>query len=141
MGIFETATSWASSKMKEREQRRQEEAAFEKKIRDEARIMEKIEFEKEFKKRALEAAKIKAHQDAMKKTGLAKLRAIQQAQDLDKPKPNAFARLSEYTRANKMRREENLKKTQVMKQAVKEMRTNNNQRTAFQPVRPLRSYY
>lgn len=89
-------------------------------LRKEARETQQLIYEQEFRKASLKAGMIKARRDAEKKTGLAKLRAINKLHASGRPRSGFFARLHEYTQANMAAREANLKKTQAIKKAVQE---------------------
>ena len=131
MGLFgnisKTVKSYVDQKASDRK--------FEEQLEKEARAREKEIYAEEYRKNSLEAAKIKAHRDAYERSGLAKLRAINRSHDLDNGKPtiNRLDKLREYTQANIKRREENLKRTNELREAGKNM---NTLRKATQPVRP-----
>ncbi len=82
-------------------------------------------FEEEFKKNALEVAKSKAKKDAAKLSGLQKLRALNRAERLTQSgndPGSVFSKFSEYTQKNLAKREENLKRTETMRNEAKKMR-------------------
>lgn len=92
------------------------------KYKEEMRRLESIEFEKEFKKAAQKAARIRARQEAEEKTGLAKLRAISQANAPAGALSDKFQKFREYRQANLMRREQNMKRHRAMVNAMKQER-------------------
>ncbi len=83
-------------------------------------------FEDEFKRNALEVAKAEAKKDAGRLSGLQKLRATNRLRNLNKADSgnptNMFSKLSAYTQKNMARREENIKKTEEMRETAKKMR-------------------
>lgn len=113
------------------------------KLRKEADMQQRLLFEQEFRKNALEVAKAKAKKDAAQASGLQKLRAINRARRLSQQTPDQqpmgfLSKLSEHTRRNLANREANLKRTEEMRKAAKEIREGkkvqtNPQRKAFEP--------
>jgi len=90
----------------------------------EASMQQRQIFQEEFKKNALEVARAKAKQDAAKLSGLQKLRATNRARRLTETgqEPGSmFSKLSEYTQKNLARKEENIKRTEEMRETAKKM--------------------
>lgn len=115
---------------KRSESRKQEEAFRADIDREEQEI-----FRREYKKNALKAAQIRAKREAYEKSGLAKLRAISQANAPTSSLSNRYQKLKEYRQANLLRREQNIKKTKAMQAAAKEMRQKRllkNRTTSFE---------
>ncbi len=86
----------------------------------------KVEFQKAYKENALQIAIGRAKKDAAQKSGMQKLRAenrLRRLKDPTKNDPsNFFNKFSAYTQANLARREENLKRTEQMKNTGNELR-------------------
>jgi len=131
--------------LKEKFQESQEQKRIEKeelaRMQREVDFQKKQIFEDEFKKGALEVAKAQAKKDAAKLSGLQKLRALNRARRLtesgaDNP-TNMFSKLSQYTQRNIAKREENIKRTEEMREAGKKISQENKmtqpQRKPFQP--------
>ncbi len=79
-------------------------------------------FIEEYKKNSLVVAKQAAKNDALHKSGLAKLRATNRMIQLDKQgqEPGTvFSKLADYTRKNIARRQENLDRTETMRGQAK----------------------
>lgn len=121
MSIFESIKSGISGhfekKKKEREMMEQ--------LQLEAEQQRRLIFQEEFKKNALEVARAKAKKDAAKLSGLQKLRAVNRARRLTetgKEPGSMFSKLSEYTQKNLAKREENLKRTEEMREMAKKIR-------------------
>lgn len=95
-------------------------------LRIQAEQERQLAFEEEFKKNAKTVAIIRAKKDAAKLSGLQKLRAVERARRLEnqnpETQPNALRKLSEYTQRNMARRDANLKRTQEVRAAAKEMK-------------------
>jgi len=126
MGFFSNLVEGIKSKSKEIYDKKAEEKLEEERLRKEMRTVEKIEFEKAFKESALKAARIKAQRDAANKTGLAKLRAMGRAKDLENPNRRGnLSKLSEYMAKNIARREQNLEKTKMLKEEAEKQRMGN----------------
>ena len=82
-------------------------------------------FAEEYRANALEVAKAKAKKEAAQKSGLQKLRSLNRAKRMSENNivPGSFFdKLSEYTKKNIARREENIKRTQLMRQAAEELK-------------------
>ena len=94
------------------------------KIELEARAEQERVFREEYRKHLIEKAKIQAERDAVNKSGIAKMRAINQKYSSDKPRPNFFNKLSEYTKANIARREANMKRSSELRKAASQIRGN-----------------
>ncbi len=92
------------------------------KLQKETEMQRRQMFMDEYKKNSLIVAKQAAKNDALNKSGLAKLRATNRMIQLDKQgqEPGTvFSKLADYTRKNMARREENLKRTETMRQQAK----------------------
>lgn len=127
--------------------KRKEDREMMERLQKEADMQRRIVFEQEYKKSVLEVATAQAKKDAASKSGLQKLRAMNRVRNLEKSNPedsgNFFQRLSVYTQKNIARREENLKKTEMLRSEAEKIKTENLQKKAFQRnqiangVRPL----
>ena len=117
-----------------REQERKEEEA----LRRQQATYDKIAFEKAFRESGQKAAKIRAQREAGERTGLRKLRAIGRVEDLGQENRKEFLpKLSEFMNRNLKKREENLRKTAVLRaeaEKMKQQRTNNPQNTNLKEV-------
>ena len=93
-------------------------------LRKEAEAQGRIEFERRFKKNSLEVVRAKAKKDALKLSGLQKMRAINRARNLTEAgnSGSAFSKFSEYTQKNLQRTEENKKRTEEMRKEGAKMR-------------------
>ncbi len=128
MGFFDTIkNSFQSHLDKKKEQR-----DFEDRLRFEAKVQEKQIFEQQFKKDALEVSRSRAMKEAAEKSGLQKLRAVNRARRLtesgDTNQGTMFSKLSEMTQRNIAKREQNLKRTQEMRDTAKKMREDRMQK-------------
>lgn len=115
MSIFQAL----ANTFKDHFNKKKEEAEMMDRLRKEAE-MERIKvFEEEFKKNAIKVAKAQAIKDAYNKSGIQKLRALNRVTNLDNPSANnpnsIFQKLSEYTQKNLARRDENLRKTEILR--------------------------
>lgn len=120
MGIWDKLTSGVQKHLdKKREEREWMEG-----LQREAQAHEKIIFEKQFKEDALKVAQSKAKKDAAKLSGLQKLRALNRARRLTEPGQGdtLFSKISQFTQKNIKNREENLKRTEELRQAATKMR-------------------
>jgi hypothetical protein len=102
--------------------KRKEEEDIRRKIELEAKIEQDRIFKEEYRNNLIKKAKIQAIRDARDKSGIEKMRAINQKYSSDKPKSDFFSRLSTYTRANRERREKNLRKANEMRKASTQIR-------------------
>lgn len=94
-------------------------------IQKEARAHKLQVMEEEFRANSLKVAEAQAKRDAATKSGLAKLRAINRARNLSNPNnpPDSFfAKLQDYTQKNIARREENMKRTEEMRNTAEQMK-------------------
>lgn len=95
-------------------------------LQKEAERERRIAFQDQFRIDALEVAKARAKQDAEKMSGLKKLRAKSRARNLDRTSQNApgsfFDKMREYTQKNVARREENLKRTEMMRSEAEKIK-------------------
>ncbi len=121
MGFFDSIKEGISnhfeSKKKEREVMEN--------LRKDAARQQQIVFEEQFRINAKVVAIAKAKNDALKLSGLQKLRASNRVRRLTEPKESVgtwFDKLSEYTQKNIANRETNLKRTEAMQKDAKEMR-------------------
>ena len=116
--------------LKEKFQQSQERKRLEKeefaRMQREVDFQKKQLFEDQFKKDALEVAKAQAKKDAARLSGLQKLRATNRLRNLNKADSqnptNMFSKLSAYTQKNMAKREENLKRTEEMRETAKKIR-------------------
>lgn len=129
MTFFDRVKSGVSNYFDKRKAQKEELEQIQKEVDAEARQI----FTKEFKENALQVAKAKAYKDAAQKTGLQKLRAINRVRRLNEsgsPPGSFFSKLSEYTKKNLAKREENLERTKVMREEANKIR----QETANQRI-------
>jgi hypothetical protein len=106
--------------------KRKDEEDIRRKVELEAKAEQDRIFQQEYRQNLLKKAKIQAIRDARDKSGIEKMRAINQKYASDKPKNDFFSRLSEYTKANRERREKNLRKANEMRKASAQMRNKRN---------------
>ena len=103
-------------------ERRKQDQLQEQQLQTQMRQEEAIEYRKQFVLASREAMIINARKRAQEKTGLAKLRAINQVHNLENPSnqnPASFlGKLADYTKQNRMRRDSTLAKTQAIRQEV-----------------------
>ena len=121
MGILDTIKSGIQGHFdKNREQKELEE-----RLRFEANVHKMQIYEEEFRKNALEVARSQAKKEAVERSGLQKLRAVNRSAILQRGNvaPGSFfEKMRDFTQKNKSNREENLKKTEQMREAAKKMR-------------------
>ncbi len=95
-------------------------------LKREAEAHRAILFEQEYRTASKQVALAQAKKDAAKKSGLQKLRAENRLRNLksgDGPKEGSFfGRLADYTQKNLAKREENLKKTEALRDTAKKER-------------------
>ena len=134
MGIFDTL----KGKTAEYFDKRNEDKEFEDRPRKEAEMNQRLIYEQEYKKAALKASIIRAKQEAEKKTGYAKLKALDMAERLGQPrKPGMMSRLHEYTQANLARGDANIQRTAKLKEAIRQQETERqmkNKSKSYQPI-------
>lgn len=92
-------------KVQEKAQKKQEERERLDSLRKDAEEIERIEFDKEMRKNLREAALIRAKREAMSKSGIAKLRAFEKLEKMNKKPISNFSdklrKFSEYTTRNR----------------------------------------
>lgn len=123
--MFESIFENIKEKFKESAERKRLEKEELEHMQREVDFQRKQVFQEEFKKNALEVAKAKAKKEAAEKSGLQKFRAMNRARNLEKSgqsPDNFFTKFSEYTQRNLAKREENLKRTEEMRNEAKKMR-------------------
>jgi len=99
----------------------------------EAAIEKQKLFKEKFKENAFEVAKAQAYKEAAEKSGLQKLRATNRARRLSENNiaPGTFfEKLSEYTKKNIAKREENLERTKLMRETAENMKKATEQKRA-----------
>lgn len=96
-------------------------------LQKEAKAHQLIVFQEEYRKNSFEVAKARAKKDAASKSGLQKLRAVNRAQRLSEPSNmnSFFSKFSAYTQNNLAKKEENMKRTELMKSTAKQIRESN----------------
>lgn len=121
MGFFdsikESITNHFNKKREERERMER--------LQEDAANQQAFFFEQQFAENAKIVALAKAKSDAMKLSGLEKLRATNtalQMQSAGAERPGRWAKLREFTRRNKQRMQENLAKTAEKRKVAKEIR-------------------
>jgi hypothetical protein len=105
--------------------KKKEQREFMEKLQREADMQRQQIFADQYRKNALEVAKAKAMKDAAKLSGLQKLRAenrLRNLQNQGEYSGTFFDKLRDYTQKNIARREENLKRTEMLRAKAKQMR-------------------
>ncbi len=122
MGFFDTI----KGSIKNQIDRRKEEREHMQRMQLEVDVQRRQIFEERFKKDALEVAKAQAYKDAAEKSGLQKLRAASRARNLTQnnniPPGSFFEKLRDYTQKNIARREDNLKRTEMMRENAEKIK-------------------
>lgn len=122
MQIFDSIKDSISSHFERKKVDREMMERLEKDAENERRII----FQQEFKKNALEVARSKAKEDAAKMSGLQRLRAKSRSRNLDRSSANPpgsfFEKFAEYTQKNMARRDENLKRTEMMRSEAEKIK-------------------
>ncbi len=114
MNILENIKSGIKNHFEKRKEQRE----YMERLQFEAKVQQQQIFEDQFKKDALEVAKARAMKDAARLSGMQKLRAENRLRNLNKNQDapgTFFDKLRDYTQKNLARREENLKKTEMMR--------------------------
>lgn len=120
------------------EKKKQEQEELER-MRKEAEFQRIIQKEQEQRDNALLAVKRNLLEQAEKKQGIQRLRAISQAQRIGENTNPILSKLSEHTRKNMQRTEENKRRNQIIREEAKRMRLERLERT--QNERILRMKY
>ncbi len=124
--MFENFLGNLKQKFQDHLNRKEEEKREMERMQREIDFERKRVFQEEFKKNALEIAIGQAKKDAASKSGLQKLRSLNRLRRLNEPNAtdpaNFFANFSAYTQRNLAKREENLKRTKVMREEAKKIR-------------------
>ncbi|KKK89452.1 hypothetical protein LCGC14_2732930 [marine sediment metagenome] len=124
--MFENFLGNLKQKFQDHLNRKEEEKREMEKMQREIDFERKRVFQDEFKKNALKIAVGQAKKDAANKSGLQKLRSLNRLRRLNEPNAtdpgNFFANFSAYTQRNLAKREENLKRTQAMREEAKRIR-------------------
>lgn len=121
MGFFDSIKLGIKNHFEKQRERREQLEQIQRQADAEANVV----FQKQFKEHSVAIAKKKAYQDAAKKSGIQKLRAMNRARRLNEtgaPPGSFFAKLSEYTQKNIAKREENLARTKVMREEAQKLR-------------------
>jgi len=108
--------NFLKTKVTESRAKRKDESERMKSLRMEAEELQKIEFEKEFRKQSRELAIIQAQRDAMKKSGMAKMRALERAERLkmnNNPKSDIGSKLAKISARMAQNRERTMKRKQL----------------------------
>lgn len=133
MGFFNKLVNDVRSKLSENNAHNKADKEIIHRIRLEADIERKEVFEKEMRKNTLRVARIEARKEAEKASGIQKLFAENRLINLNKVHKNAqdtlYSKLSNYTRANLARRNENMERTARLRMVatkMKEERKKNN---------------
>ena len=124
--MFENFLGNLKQKFQDHLNRKEEEKREMERMQREIDFERKRVFQEEFKKNALKIAVGQAKKDAANKSGLQKLRSLNRLRRLNEPNAtdpgNFFANFSAYTQRNLAKREENLKRTQAMREEAKRIR-------------------
>ena len=121
MGIFQNLRDEVQDHFSKRKEERARFEAIQREVEFQKRQM----FEERYKENALEVARASAIRAAEKKSGIAKLRAMNRADRLTEPGETSgtfWGKLSEYTQKNVARREDNIRRTEGLRDAAKKMR-------------------
>lgn len=122
MGVFDTIKAGIRNQFDKRKADRE----LMEKLQKEAEMQRRQAFEDQFRIDAKEVALAHAKKESAKRSGLQKLRAINRTRNLnrtDNENPGGFfEKLADYTRRNVARREENLKRTEMMRGEASKMR-------------------
>ncbi len=105
--------------------KKKEEKEFIERLQLEAKVHRQQAFADEFRKNSRQVAIAHAKKDAASKSGLQKLRSLNRVRNLsqsDQGKSSFFQNFSEYTQRNLANRERNLKATEELRKAGKQMR-------------------
>lgn len=123
MDFLEGITSGIKSGIRTHFEKRKEQKDFIDKLNFEAQVEQKRVFEEEFRRGAREVAIAKAKKDAANLSGIQKMRAENRLRRLNEHPGSGgtfFDRLREHTQKNLANREENLKRTEMMRGKAKE---------------------
>lgn len=105
------------------------------KMQREADFHRQQTFKEEFRKNSLEIAIGRAKKDAAKASGMQKLRAENRLRNLNKKNPSSpggfLEKFQSYTQSNMARREENIKKTEMLREEGRKIRENRLTRKGF----------
>jgi len=122
MSVFDNIKNTVQDHLDKKKEQRE----FEERLRFEAEIEKRRMFEDRFREHAREAARIQAEREAYSKSGLKKLqatnRALRMMGEPDEAGSNVFSRLKEYTQKNIARREQNLARTEKMREAAEQIK-------------------
>lgn len=121
MGFFDTVKEGVQGHFDKKKQEREELE----RMQREVDFQRKQIFEEEFKKNALIVARGEAKKRAANLSGLQKLRAVNRARNLTQSGQDPgsfFSKLSEYTQKNIAKREDNMKRTEELRNVGKQMR-------------------
>ncbi len=124
MNFFESIKGKLGQGIKNHFDKKKEQQEFMERLNFEAEVQRKQIFEEEFKKNALEVAKAKAKKDAASLSGLQKLRAENRYRNLNKQQDTGtfFEKMRDYTQKNLARREDNLKRTEMMREKAEQIK-------------------
>jgi len=101
-----------------------EQKELEERLRFETAIQKRQIYEEEFRKNALEVAKSQAKKEAAERSGLQKLRAVNRSsrlQERNVAPGSFFEKMRDFTQKNKANREQNMKRTEEMRNTAKKM--------------------
>ena len=124
--MFENLLGNIKEKFQESQERKRLEKEEIARMQREIDFRERQVFQEEFKKNALKIAIGRAKKDAAKKSGMQKLVAENRVRRLQEPSAkdpsNFFSKFSAYTQKNMARRDENIKRTEEIREVAKKMR-------------------
>ncbi|KKN65944.1 hypothetical protein LCGC14_0476470 [marine sediment metagenome] len=123
--MFENLLENLKEKFQQNQQKKQQEKEELARMQLEVDFEKKRIFQEEFRKNALEVAKAQAKKEAAEKSGIQKMRAQNRLRNLNKNQTapgSAFGKFAEYTQKNLARREENMKRTQEMREEARKTR-------------------
>ncbi len=121
MGIFDSIKESFQGHL----DKKKEEKAMMDRLRMEAEAEKQRLFEEKFKVDAMEVAKAQAYKESAEKSGLQKLRATNRLRNLNQNNvaPGSwFEKLSEFTKKNIAKREENLSRTKEMRTTAEKIK-------------------
>ncbi len=121
MGVLDSAKEKLTDYMERKSREKQEKEDIHRQITTEREVLEDDDMKRRYADEARLAVKNQAAIDASNKTGLAKMRAINELYKSDnRPRPKWMKEMSQFTNANKLRTQRNKERTAAIKAAVLE---------------------
>ncbi len=125
MGFISSLFDGVKARMQESAQRKKEDREFQRKIELQAQTEAQLIYRKEYIENARIVAIARAKEDAGKKSGLQKLRALDRVKRLQEgpgDEGSFFSKMRNYTQKNMAKRDENLKRTEFMRTEAEKMK-------------------